>query len=607
MLLFVLAYAGGVLTVFSPCILPVLPFVFTRAGQPFARAGLPMLCGMAASFAAAASLASVAGGWVVALSDWARTAAMLLLAAFGLLLLLPPLAARLAAPLVALGGRLSRHTASRSSVGGALLLGVATGLLWLPCAGPVLGLILTGAALRGPDIETGLLLLTYAAGACTALALALLAGGTVFAAMKRALGWGEWTRRGMGALVLCAVAAIALGLDSSVLTQLSLAGTNAVEQRLLDGLGIRPPARAAENPPDSAMMMAADPAMMMAASPAMMMPPGADAEAENAETALAAAGTLPPLDGITHWLNSAPLDAAALRGKVVLLDIWTYSCINCLRAIPHVRAWAQKYKDQGLVVIGVHTPEFAFERNVKNVERAVARQRIDYPVALDNQYAVWRALGNQYWPAHYFVDVQGRIRHHHFGEGGYAQSERVIRQLLREAGRAVADDALPAVQADGIEAAADFANVLSPETYLGFARARNFASPGGFVRGGVKHYTDGAPRLNEWGLRGQWVVGEEHASLQHAPGGIAMGFQARDLHLVLGPGADGKPVRFKVTLDGAAPGAAHGLDIDENGLGVVREERLYQLIRQGGQAIDARRFDIEFLDPGVRAWAFTFG
>jgi len=358
---------------------------------------------------------------------------------------------------------------------------------------------------------------------------------------------------------------------------------------------------------DPAMMMAADPAMMMAANPAMMMAPGAGAEAENENTTLAAEGTLPPLDGITHWLNSAPLDAGALRGKVVLLDFWTYSCINCLRAIPHVRAWAQKYQDQGLVVIGIHTPEFAFERKVKNVENAVARQRIDYPVALDNDYAVWRALGNQYWPAHYFVDAQGRIRHHHFGEGGYAESERVIQQLLREAGRAVADDALLAVQAGGVEAAADFANVFSPETYLGFARARNFASPGGFLQGGIKHYTDGAPRLNEWGLRGQWVVSAEHASLHSAPGGIALGFHARDLHLVLGPGADGAPVRFKVTLDGAPPGAAHGLDVDENGLGVVREERLYQLIRQEGSHIDARRFDIEFLDPGVRAWAFTFG
>jgi len=612
MLLFIFAYLGGVLTVLSPCILPVLPFVFTRAGQPFMRAGLPMLLGMAASFALIASLATVAGGWVAALNDYGRLVAMLLLAGFGLLLLWPGLAARLAAPVAALGGRLASR-GEHGGVGGSVLLGVATGLLWVPCAGPVLGLILTGAALNGANIQTGLLLLTYALGAASSLALALWAGGKVFVTMKRALGIGAWMRRSMGVLVLTAVGAIALGLDTGLLTQLSLASTNTIEQRLMDGLKLAPlTARgesSAENTAENA-MMAANPAMMMSADPAMMSanPAMMAADIPPAEhAALAVEGMLPPLDGATQWLNSPPLNLDALRGKVVLIDFWTYSCINCLRAIPHVRAWADKYKDQGLVVIGVHTPEFAFERKLDNVKRAVASQQISYPVAVDNSYAIWRAFNNQYWPAHYFVDAQGRIRHHQFGEGEYEQSERIIQQLLREAGQAnVASDTIR-IHATGAEAAPDFQNVLSPETYLGFQRARNFISPGGFMRGGIKHYTTDAPRLNEWGLRGQWLVNEEHASLKGAQGSISLRFHARDLHLVLGPGTDGKPVRFKVTIDGVAPGAMHGVDINADGVGVVQEERLYQLIRQRDDAIGEHLFDIQFLDPDVAAYAFTFG
>jgi len=605
MLLFIFAYLGGVLTMLSPCILPVLPFVFTRAGQPFMRSGLPMLIGMAASFALVATLATVAGGWVVAVNDYGRLAAMVLLAGFGVLLLWPGLAARLAAPVAALGGRLSART-DGGGVGSSALLGVATGLLWVPCAGPVLGLILTGAALNGPNVNTSLLLLTYALGAATSLALALLVGGKVFAAMKRALGVGEWMRRGMGALVLVSVGAIALGLDTGLLTQLSLASTNAIEQRLLDGLKPAP----VQESPTSPAMMAANPAMMMSAAPAMMsanpaMMAADPTLAENA--ALTVEGTLPPLDGVTQWLNSPPLNVDELRGKVVLIDFWTYSCINCLRAIPHVRAWAEKYKDQGLVVIGVHTPEFAFERNINNVQRAIASQKITYPVAVDNSYAVWRAFSNQYWPAHYFIDAEGQIRAHHFGEGEYEQSERIIQQLLREAGQSnVADDVITVV-ATGAEAAPDFQNVQSPETYLGFQRARNFISPGGFVRSGIKHYTTEEPRLNEWGLSGQWVVNEEHASLKSTQGSISFRFHARDLHLVLGSGEGGKPVRFKVTIDGLPPGAAHGVDINANGEGVVQEERLYQLIRQSDGDIGEHRFDIQFLDPGVSAYAFTFG
>ena len=609
MILILLAYLGGALTIVSPCILPVLPFVFARADRPFARSGLPMLVGMALTFAAVATLAAVAGGWAVAANQYGRLAAIVLLGLFGLTLLFPELSDRLTRPLVALGSRLSATAAQETQDGGSILpsflLGIATGLLWAPCAGPVLGLILTGAALGGASIGTTLLLLAYAAGAATSLALALLIGGRVFAAMKRSLGVGEWVRRGLGVAVLAGVAAIAFGLDTGLLTRVSLAGTASLEQSLLDKLH---PAEAAA-PPSSVVMSDESAAMqggpaMMSANPAMMMK--AKPVAAAGPEALPVEGSVPSLEGATEWLNSAPLTAAALKGKVVLVDFWTYSCINCLRAIPYVRAWAEKYKDQGLVVIGVHAPEFAFEKQVGNVKTAVADLKIDYPVAIDNDYAIWRAFNNQYWPAHYFIDAQGHIRHHHFGEGDYAGSERVIQQLLAEAGKtSIAADVVD-VKATGAEAAADEPDVKSPETYVGAERAENFVSPGGAVVGTPHTYEPGMPRLNEWGLKGDWTVGNEQAALNGPDGRIVYRFHARDLHLVLGPGADGKPVRFQVTIDGAAPGDSHGADTDGDGRGSVTGQRLYQLVRQGSSVAD-HTFEITFLDPGVQAFAFTFG
>jgi len=454
MLLFILSYLGGVLTMLSPCILPVLPFVFTRAGQPFLRSGLPMLVGMATSFAMVASLATVAGAWVVAANHYGRLVAMGLLAVFGVLLLWPGLAAWLAAPVSALGGRLSAANNKSSGVGSSALLGLATGLLWAPCAGPVLGLILTGAALNGPNASTSLLLLAYAAGAATALTLALYVGGKVFALMKRSLGLGEWLRRGMGALVLMAVGAIALGLDTGLLTQLSLTSTNAIEQRLIDGLS----SAASEAPPAPAVVMASSPALMRRAAPVKTVADPAPA----AQPEPLAAELAPTLDGATQWLNSAPLSLAGLRGKVVLVDFWTYSCAKCLRALPHVRAWAEKYKDRGLVVVGVHSPEFAYERNLDNVKRAVANQAITYPVAVDNAYTLWRAFQNRYWPAHYLIDAEGRIRHRQFGEGQYDQSERIIQQLLREAELSAITDGVAAVRAGGGKAASRIRSIPEP-------------------------------------------------------------------------------------------------------------------------------------------------
>lgn len=598
MLLFALAYLGGVLTIISPCILPVLPFVFARADRPFLKSGLPMLIGMAATFALVATLAAVAGGWAVAANEYGRLAALVLLALFGIALLFPAIADRAMQPLVALGGRLSQSADGSGGFLPSLLLGVATGLLWAPCAGPVLGLILTGAALQGANVQTTLLLLAYAAGAATSLAMALLIGGRVFAAMKRSLGAGEWVRRGFGALVLVAVAAIALGVDTNYLANVSLAQTSAVEQVLIDKL--RGPSNTAMTPAGGAMQ--ANPSMTMQPNPSMMMK--ANVPHENAG-ALPVEGQLPSLDGAVEWLNGKPLTAEALRGKVVLVDFWTYSCINCLRTIPYVRAWAEKYKDDGLVVIGVHTPEFAFEKQPANVRKALGDLKINYPVAIDNNYAIWRAFNNQYWPAHYFIDAQGRIRHHHFGEGEYAKSEEVIRQLLREAGKTVSSQQVD-VRGIGAEAAPDMANVKSPETYLGYDRAENFMSPGGVARDESHDYAAGVLKLNDWSLAGRWTVDPENAALDAAGGAIRYRFHARDLHLVLGPGMDGKAVRFRVTIDGAAPGEDHGVDTDANGGGTVTGQRLYQLVRQQGP-VRERTFEIQFLDPGVQAFAFTFG
>ncbi|WP_186425285.1 cytochrome c biogenesis protein DipZ [Cupriavidus metallidurans] len=596
MLLLILSYLGGALTILSPCILPVLPFVFARADQPFVRSGLPLLAGMGLTFAGVATLAAVGGGWVAQANQYGRWLAIALLAVFGLTLLLPRLAERLMRPLVNAGSRLSNFAQADgkpASPASSFLLGIATGLLWAPCAGPILGLVLTGAALQGASLGTTLLLLAYAAGAATSLAVALLIGGRVFAAMKRSLDAGEWVRRGIGVAMLAGVAAIALGLDTGILTRVSTVATGGLEQRLVDALGHKDRSGGA--------MMAAT--SVPAEGGAMMM------RAVDRPATLPVEGQFPGLNGAVEWLNSPPLTAEALRGKVVLVDFWTYSCINCLRTLPYVKAWAEKYRDQGLVVIGVHAPEFAFERNIDNVRKATKDLGVTYPVAIDNNYAIWRAFNNNYWPAHYFIDAQGRVRFHHFGEGEYEKSEAVTRQLLAEAGHA--DVTKVAMTTDnamhGVEMPADASALRSQETYVGYARAENFASPGGARPDQSKEYAAPArPTLNEWGLAGNWKVGEEQATLEQASGKIVYRFHARDLHLVLGPAPDGKPVRFRVTIDGKAPGASHGTDVAADGSGTVTGQRLYQLVRQQGDVAD-RTFAIEFLDPGVQAYAFTFG
>jgi thiol-disulfide isomerase/thioredoxin len=316
---------------------------------------------------------------------------------------------------------------------------------------------------------------------------------------------------------------------------------------------------------------------------------------------------LASLERANEWLNSPPLTAPALRGKVVLVDFWTYTCINWLRQLPYVRAWAEKYKDQGLVVIGVHAPEFAFEKRIDNVRWAVKEMRVDYPVAVDNEHLIWRAFRNSYWPALYFIDAQGRVRHHHFGEGSYEQSEMIIQALLTEAGSAGIDRMPVSADARGIEAAADWGSLKSAENYVGYGRTQNFASPGGAVLDKPRTYQLPAMlRLNEWGLSGDWTVKKEAAVLNKPHGGIAYRFHARDLHLVMGPAEPGTPVRFRVLIDGKPPGDVHGIDVNEQGDGTVTEQRLYQLIRQTKPIVD-RQFEIQFFGSGVEAFAFTFG
>jgi thiol-disulfide isomerase/thioredoxin len=429
-------------------------------------------------------------------------------------------------------------------------------------------------------------ILAYLGGVLVILSSRLLPT-QVFAAIKRSLGAGKRLRHLTGAAtgvaILGGVAALAMGLDTSALAQVSTAATAGIEEKIVDRLS---PERTPVKNSGRFMTIAAH------TSPPASLP---------------VEGTLPPLTGAVEWLNSPPLSANELRGKVVVVNFWTYSCINCLRTLPYLKTWSKKYRDQGLVVIGVHAPEFAFERGIGNVKRAAHDLGIDYPVAIDNNYALWRAFGNQYWPAFYVVDAQGHIRYHQFGEGKYDKSEEVIQQLLRDAGHSKLPTATESAQASGTQVASDERDLLSGETYIGYKQADGFVSPEKVLPDGIRTYTSPADiSLNTWSLEGPWKIGAERAQLAGASGRIVYRFHARDLHLVLGPGSDGKPVRFRVTIDGAAPGSSHGTDVAADGSGMIDGERLYQLVRQTGPIRD-RTFAIEFLDSGASAYAFTFG
>lgn len=577
MLVLILSYLGGVLTIFSPCVLPVIPFVFSKSDQPFRKSGLPMLVGMALSFAIFSTLSVMGGNWVAQANQFGRALALAIFTVLGISLILPKVADQVMRPFVLLGGFLQKKADQGSGgLGSSLLLGASVGLLWAPCAGPILGLVLAGAAISGSHSQTLGLLLVFASGAATSLAVAILAGGKLLRSLKKGLGAEEWIKRITGVIVLAGVAAIALGLDTKLLSKISYFNTNRIEQSLVSKLS-------ANTELDQGLQN---------------MP-------------------MPSLDGANEWLNSKPLTQADLKGKVVLIDFWTYSCINCLRTLPHLKAWAEKYKDRGLVVIGVHAPEFAFEKDIENVKKAVVDLGITYPVAIDNDEKLWNAFKNKYWPAHYFADSTGKIRFQHSGEGDYETSEKVIEALLmeQETGKMATlselmhtpEPTAPLAQASGVEAEASFIKDFSPETYLGFHRQHGFSATPQIKNDQAQNYE--APELllvNHWAPSGKWKIESSKATLVGRSGTLAYQFHARDVHLVLGHGGSSKAVKFKVTLNGKAPGANHGADTDADGNGIITDQRLYQLIRDP-QTLKDQRFEIQFLDSGAEAYAFTFG
>ncbi|WP_053184712.1 cytochrome c biogenesis protein DipZ [Pseudomonas thivervalensis] len=395
-----IAFLGGILTILSPCILPVVPFLFARADRSRGSV-LLTLGGMVLTFALVSSLAVVSSEWVVRASSVGRQVALVVMVVFALSLIFSRFGIWLARPLVSLGNRLDAGAGRMAGPVGSVLIGVATGLLWAPCAGPILGVILTGAMLQGASAQTSLLLLAYGLGSALSLGTLILAGRGLVGRLKLSLPITTWLRRGTGLAVLLAAVAIGTGADNRLLAATSSQQSTTLEKSLL------------ENVPK-----AIDYVVSKAGASAM--------------PALESQGAMPALDGAVQWLNSPPLSRESLRGKVVLVDFWTYDCINCQHTLPYVNDWAKKYEKDGLVVIGVHTPEYGYEKIIDNVREQVRKLDIRYPVAIDNQYAIWRAFNNQYWPAHYFIDAKGQVRYSHFGEGRYGEQEQVIQRLLQE-------------------------------------------------------------------------------------------------------------------------------------------------------------------------------
>ncbi len=407
MTLLLLAFVGGLLTIVSPCILPIVPLVFSQTTRT-AQARWLMLAGLAVTFAIVAASITVGAAWVARANELGRIAALLVFGVVGLSLLSTRVAARLAQPIVATGARIDAAATTQGHTVGPLLTGAALGLLWAPCAGPILGLVIVGGITRGLQWQTVISLVAFAAGASTALALLLATGGQLTRRLNRSLIVEQWIRRGLGAAVLVGVAAITLGWDRALLAKGQFIQTAAAEELLVKRLA---------------------PAELKSLDVGVSL----DAFAASASVALAREGQMPELPVGREWINSPPLTTASLKGKVVLVDFWTFDCINCLHALPYVKALYAKYKDQGLVVIGVHTPELPRERIPANVRDAVKRLGITYPVVIDGDYAIWRSFENEYWPAAYYVDASGQIRFHHFGEGRYDEQDAVVRKLLDEA------------------------------------------------------------------------------------------------------------------------------------------------------------------------------
>lgn len=398
--MYLIAFLGGLLTVLSPCILPVVPFLFANADRKRSSI-LLTLGGMTLTFALISSLAVVSSEWVIQASNTGRQIALIVMALFALSLISARVGDWLARPFVLLGNRLDPDASKKTGPMGSVMIGVATGLLWAPCAGPILGVILTGAMLQGANAQTSLLLLAYGAGSALSLGTLIFAGRGVVNRLKPSIPFTGWFRRGAGVAVLAGVAVISTGADKTLLAGTSSEGVTSVERTVL------------ENVPKVVDFLVSK--------------VSADSRMDESK------GAMPPLSGAVQWLNSPELSAESLRGKVVLVDFWTYDCINCQRTLPYVKDWAKKYEKDGLVVIGVHTPEYGYERIIDNVRDQVQKLGITYPVAIDNNYAIWRAFDNQYWPAHYLIDAKGQMRYSHFGEGRYEAQEQMIKQLLEEA------------------------------------------------------------------------------------------------------------------------------------------------------------------------------
>lgn len=573
MTLVILTYLAGVLTILSPCILPVLPFVFSKSQGSFLKSRLPLLAGMSLTFSLFSAIAIVGGEWIGRANEIGRVVAMVLMAFFGIMLIFPALADKVLAPLTRLGGKIGSNSppAQKETVGNSFVIGISTGLLWAPCAGPILGLVLTSSAAQGNTATSIGLLLSYSLGAATSLSLALVAGNKFLGTLKKFLGVDKIVKRVLGVFVLLGVVAIAFNLDRTVLTRLSSAGTSSFENKLLSFAGLQ----TTEKPKDLSRIE----------------------------------GPMPEFAGNETWINSEPLSKTSLKGKVVLFDFWTYSCINCIRTLPYIKTWADRYAADGLVVIGVHTPEFAFEKSLSNVKKAVEELGIKYPVVIDNDFKIWSAFKNKYWPANFFVDRSGNIRFHHFGEGGYEENEKLLRVLLMEGRSTVIAAAstkhMEGITASGVESrASGLAN--SPETYLGYQRAKGFTSKPSMANDVAASYSTSGLTLNQWGLQGPWKVERERAVTTSKNSKIQYRFRARDIHLVLGN--SNEPVKYRVTIDGKPPGASHGVDTDANGQGIISGNRLYQLIRQDEEAAKSEHeFEIEFFDAGAEAYAFTFG
>ncbi len=569
MLLLALSYLGGFLTILSPCILPVLPFVFSKVDRNFLKTGLPLLLGMAVTFASVSLIAILGGNWVGQAGEVGRWVAVVLMTFFAVSLIFPVYLETWLRPLTRIGVKLQQTQGKKESPLTSFIIGIATGFLWAPCAGPILGLILTGAATQKSALGSASFLLAYALGAASSLALALFAGKNIFNRLKKSLKAEAYLRKAIGVAISIGVITIVFNLDRTILTKISKFQTESLEQQLIGFLD-----RKGEMPNNFRV------------------------------------GQLDDLKLAGPWFNSEPLSQTELKGKVVLIDFWTYSCINCIRTLPYVKAWSQKYKEAGLVVIGVHTPEFGFEKKPENVQAAMKDLGITYPVALDNDFKVWKEFNNRYWPAHYFIDRSGKIRHHHFGEGEYARSEKIIQKLLSEteAESRLINQELAVNEAVDAQAPTDFSKIRSPETYIGYQRIKGHKMTPEIKRKSTEIYqTPETLNLNEWGLSGKWTIQSQYAELEEAGGKITYRFQARDVHLVLGSNSN-QELRYRVKIDGQPPGADHGVDVNPQGEGSIREHRLYQLIRiKDVNDIKTRTFEIEFLDPGTRAYAFTFG